>query len=348
MFESRISEMADCRVTQLAPTWDCKLPLNVNDSDLRPEMTEPPLVQAKITDSVFAVLRSELADFIRNTQFHLSFTNPALKSVARKLPKDGHLDYLENMAEENYLQYCDSGNPLHYMTIWTTRAYIARCRLFENYSRSPTPPMNTSEYETDAALAHALKMLECDTRVLNAPFAKGYQWLRQLYFPFVAYVHIVKDVAKRPFNDRTSEAWEVMSDNYDARFRVLPLVDNAIFRMFTRVILQGYSAYEHAVGKRGEQAAVPRIVSNIRQTHKKIAEMGQSSDAEQENGVMDMRIDDFLMPMPMNLNDHGLANGMIGNQVPDFRTFPNALSSSTMPTDMDHLSWDPMGWGLGQ
>lgn len=343
MFESRMAEMADCRVTLLAPTWDCKLPLNVNDSDLRPEMTEPPLVEAKMTDSVFAVVRSELADFIRNTQFHLYFTNPALKPIAKKLPQDGHLDTLEITVEKNYLQYCDSGNPLHYMTIWTTRAYLARCRLFENYSRSPIPPANPSEDDVDAALTHALRMLECDTKVLNAPFTKGYQWLRQLYFPFVAYVHITKDVAKRPFSNRTDQAWEVMSDNYDARFHVLPLVDNPIFRMFTRVILQSYGVYEQALNEAGKHVVVPRIISSIRQALKSIAAMGENSDVEQASDVIEMRVDDFLMPM--SLNDNSFANSIYGQQVSDFGIFPNATSSGTLP--LEYLSWDPMSWGLG-
>jgi hypothetical protein len=32
LFDSRISEMANDRTTTLIPTWDCRIPLNVNDS----------------------------------------------------------------------------------------------------------------------------------------------------------------------------------------------------------------------------------------------------------------------------------------------------------------------------
>ncbi|KAF1363463.1 hypothetical protein EJ07DRAFT_152273 [Lizonia empirigonia] len=42
VYDSRISEMSDYKTTQLVPTWDCKIPVNVNDFDLRPEMTTRP------------------------------------------------------------------------------------------------------------------------------------------------------------------------------------------------------------------------------------------------------------------------------------------------------------------
>ncbi|KAH8688779.1 hypothetical protein BGW36DRAFT_392158 [Talaromyces proteolyticus] len=43
--------------------WDCRVPLSLNDSDLRPEMKEPPNVQRTPTDALFIVVRSELGDF---------------------------------------------------------------------------------------------------------------------------------------------------------------------------------------------------------------------------------------------------------------------------------------------
>jgi len=43
-FDSRMCEMADHKATILNPTWDCQLPLNVNDSDLRPAAKALPKV----------------------------------------------------------------------------------------------------------------------------------------------------------------------------------------------------------------------------------------------------------------------------------------------------------------
>ena len=85
LFDTRIGEVASSKTTTLDPTWDCKIPLNVNDSDLRPEMKDPPANQANPTEALFAVVRSELGEFIRHSVFHLDFSSPALKPIAKNL-----------------------------------------------------------------------------------------------------------------------------------------------------------------------------------------------------------------------------------------------------------------------
>jgi hypothetical protein len=54
IFDSRIGELAACNAVALTPTWDCELPLNTNDTDLRPEMKETPDAQEKPSDAIFA------------------------------------------------------------------------------------------------------------------------------------------------------------------------------------------------------------------------------------------------------------------------------------------------------
>ena len=55
LFDYRISQMSNSNSTTLDPTWDCKIPLNVNDSDLRPEMKGPPAFQGKSTEALLYV-----------------------------------------------------------------------------------------------------------------------------------------------------------------------------------------------------------------------------------------------------------------------------------------------------
>ena len=138
LFDARISEMTNYKTTKLTPTWDCKIPLNVNDSDLRPEMKEPPEAVGKSTEAIFAVVRGELGEFVRNTMFYLDFTAPALKPIAKDvqngpIPEGGELVTLDKMIEDRYLKSCDPENPLHFMTIWTARAFLAKYRLMEHH-----------------------------------------------------------------------------------------------------------------------------------------------------------------------------------------------------------------------
>lgn len=321
LFDTRICEMADWKTAMLVPTWDCRTPLNLNDFDLRPEMKDPPAVQEKSSEALFAVVRSEMGNFVRHTAFHLDFVNPALKAVAKDV-EDGHIPggdelvTLEKMIENNHLKFCNPENPLHFMTIWTARGYLAKNRLLEHYSRFPRSSVQQTDVQRNAALSHALIILQCDTNLMSSPLTKGYLWFVHSYFPFSAYIHIVQDLRMRPVSDKTEQCWEIMNDNYQAHFTSLAKEDNPLYKVFTKLILQAWGARE-VVFRQSDQAGKPlvppRIVSDIKQ---KVAKA--TPDA---HDCFDMNTD-FSMPMPYH--------NMPGQAALDF--------------DFNNLEWTPMDW----
>ncbi|GFF30069.1 fungal specific transcription factor, putative [Aspergillus udagawae] len=90
IFDHRMCEMSDYKVTTLTPTWDCRIPLNVNDFEIRPNTNSWTPNSEKPTEALFAVVRSELADIIRHTTYHITFVNPVLAAVA-KAKDPGHM-----------------------------------------------------------------------------------------------------------------------------------------------------------------------------------------------------------------------------------------------------------------
>jgi Fungal specific transcription factor domain len=359
LFDTRISEIANSKTTTLDPTWDCKIPLNVNDSDLRPEMKGPPAIQGKSTEALFAVVRSELGEFIRHTVFHLDFTNPALKPIAKHLhagpaPEGGELVKLEEMIEDQYLKSCDQENPIHFMTIWTTRAYLAKCRLLEHHSRYSSSSVRRTEAQRDAATSYALRMLECDTKIMTSPLTKGFLWLNHFYFPFPAYIQIVQDLRRRPISEQARQAWEVMSDNYEAWFDSQFRDDGPFFQIFTKIVLQAWEACEAASKQLGETLTPPRIVSSIRHTLAQKARHARNTDAERPNIIMGMGIDEFPMSMPMPI---GFANQSLPYSVgmPDGyavmrpEIYSGIPGQAPLDAHMNQLDWTVLGgrpgWG---
>jgi hypothetical protein len=358
LFDSRIGELAGSRATTLAPTWDCRIPLNMNDYDLRKEMKEPAIVHGTSTEALFAVVRAELGEYIRHTMFHLDFTGPALKPVAKAVqngpvPNGGELVALENMIENKYLKFCDSEIPLHFMTIWTTRGYLSRCRLMEHYSKFSGSSVQT-DVQSDAAISHALSMLDSDTKVINSSLTKGYRWLVHMYFPFVAYIHITQDLRRRPVSIRTKEAWQVMSDNYNARFGVLNgkglSIDSPIFQLFAKIVLNAWDAREAAFLDSKETLVLPEIVSSIKhKVAQSKSQHGQNLDTEQYSGGMGLGTDDFLTLMPVDFGTHSLFYRMEGhNGCAAAGSGTHASFSGQDPPDIDmnQLDWAAMDWSL--
>ncbi|PON20298.1 hypothetical protein TGAM01_v210849 [Trichoderma gamsii] len=148
LFDTRICELIDTKKTALTPMWDCRIPLNVNESELRTGLREIPRTQTRISDSIFVVVRGVIADFIRHSPFYFKFTNPAMNAATRtastKSDVDGgEVDAFKKELEENYLQLCNPEIPLQFMTIWTARGSIARYRMIERFSTLNGPVGDT-------------------------------------------------------------------------------------------------------------------------------------------------------------------------------------------------------------
>ncbi|CRG86132.1 Outward-rectifier potassium channel TOK1 [Talaromyces islandicus] len=354
LFDSRVNELADFKTTVLTPTWDCKIPLNVSDSELLPNMKELPRVQRSSTDALFAVVRSELGDFLRHTTFYLGFTNPALRPLAKyansdAIPADSDLDNLEQRIEDEYLRFCDPENPLHFMTIWMTRGWLAKYRVIEYHSRySSTTPQ--AESQKHAAVSYALKMLECDAKIATSPLTKGFTWLMQLYFPFPAYILVVQYLKRQPICDQADYAWKIMSDNYDAHFSA-PVGDKHIplFKLFSNVILQAWGARETAITKCSEPLAIPKIVLAIKRILAQTEQSAPNPEPEQQHTDTDMGVDDFPIPMPMGFGNHNRQYSM-GGQDDYIPTGPEMYSNMSglnlLDFDPSQLDWPAVDWGM--
>ena len=356
LFDTRISEIANSKTVTLDPTWDCKIPLNVNDSDLRPEMKQLPAIQVNSTEALFAVVRSEMGDFVRHAVFHLDFTSPALKPIAKHLvsgsaPEGGEVVKLEEMIEDQYLKTCDQENPIHFVTVWTTRAYLAKCRLLEHHSRFSSSPVRQTEAQRNSATSHALRMLECDTKIMTSPLIKGFLWLNRLHFPFPAYIQIVQDLRMRPFSEQARQSWEIMNDNYEAWFGSHLKDDSPWFQLFAKMILQAWEAYEAVSSKQsGETPTLPKIVSSIRQKLATVARHAQNTSTEQPNMFMDIGVNEF--PMPIRFANESLPYSM-GMQDAYAMMKPEIYSDmpeqAPLDAHMSQLDWTALGgdpgWG---
>lgn len=354
-FDTRMAELGNSRIVTLDPTWDCKVPLNVSDADLRPEMKLPPTPRKEPTDAIFAVVRSKLGDHIRHTSFHLDFANPALVPIAKYgFPSADHLVKLEQSIEDDYLGSCDQENPLHFMVIWTIRGQLSKYQLMVHNVRSSNSPVQTNEVDYDAATCSAIRFLECNTKMMASPMIKGFVWLNQMYFPFPGYYQIAQDLKRRPSFEHAQKAWDAASDNWDAWFNVHIGSDSPIFLLLPKIILQAWEAYEASPQQPGQTLKTPRIVLSIKQTLARIAENERNKDAGLVNSSTDLGASGgpLSMPTPAAFANHTLPFG-IETQESHLWTAPGMCSttdpSAQLPFDtyMNSMDWTMFGGQSG-
>lgn len=349
LFDTRIGEMAGSNTAMLTPAWDCRPPVKLNDFDLQPEMKDLPMVQENSSEALFAVMRSEIGDFVRHSAFHLDFVCPALKATAKDVqgghvPESGELVALEKMIEDKHLKFCNPENPLHFMTIWTARSYLAKNRLLQYYSRFPRASVQQTDVQRDAAILHALSMLECDTNLMTSPLTKGYLWFVQFYYPFPAFIHIVQDLRMRPVSEHAERSWEIMSDNYEARFACPGQDDVPLFKVFTKIILEAWEAREVVFRQSEKPLVPPRIVSNAKQKVVQMTQDAHDARIKGPNDVFGMNTD-FPMSVPVDSGCHSQfygmgAQGYGGSEWP----YHNMPGQAALDVDSNDLSWIPMDW----
>lgn len=350
-FDGRICEMSDCKVGALTPTWDCKIPLNVNDFDLQPDMKTAPLVHEKPTEAVFAVVRSELDEFIRHSEYYLDFTCPALKAIVKSrqpstVPDSGRLTALEEKIGEKYLRFCNPENPLHLLTIVWTRGFIARHRLLQHWSIHSRSFEQLTDAQRDTALSYALCMLECDTKLKTSPLVKGLSWITDFYFPFPAFVHIIQDLNRRPNGKQAGKAWIVLSDAYEARFALKERDDNPFIIIFSKILLHAWEAREAVLREQGMPLELPEIVSKVRHRVAMLSSNCRNSNLGEVSGAASTNSDNCSMPTPSDSSSFGMpySTGGQDSAYSSLSGYNNLFGQATMDVDMSQLDWTALDW----
>ncbi|KAL6918984.1 hypothetical protein FSST1_003010 [Fusarium sambucinum] len=340
LFDSRFSALGDHKPTTLVPSWDCALPINVSDSELREETKTPPKVQDQATEAIFAIVRGEIGEFYRNSPFYLAFTNPVMKPLAKKLPPGGDVT-LEKTIEDKYLRFCDPDNRVHFMAMWTARSNVMNCRLMNDYLTYLDTSTGYTPERQEAAVLCALNWLEYDTKLSSSPLTKNFRWFLQLHFPFPAYIRVIQHLKGQPFSDQTERAWKVMHENYSARAAPDANIPAPVFRPFTNIVLYAWETVKKAHEKAGKETTTPEIVDFI---NEKIADMSLNNEKNKDQCQGAMDTDDISMQIPMGFGDPSTMFNMGGQNFGDM-SGPYMADPASLTVDISQMNWGSMGWG---
>ncbi|KAI1329212.1 hypothetical protein F5Y16DRAFT_367028 [Xylariaceae sp. FL0255] len=309
-FDSRVSEIADQKPATLGTSWDCRIPLNVNDVELGLEMASSAVSRTSPTETLFVVVRGMLSDFTRSNTITFSFNSPELRHIMsspQPAVMEKELAALEKTIENQYLQHCDANNSLHFMTIFFAREQLAKYWLVANFLRHASEDNieETSE-QRDAALLHAIEILHCNTKLMTSPLSRGFMWFTCMNFPFSAYIHILQELRHRPLCTLAKRAWETMTDDYDARFSVVSPGDGRLFDTVSKYVLRAWSDIEKKLLENGKPCFEPRMVSDIKSKCRQgSATKSATTGTPMEGAPASMRgFDAASHPMSFDLFDH--------------------------------------------
>ncbi|PGH16990.1 hypothetical protein AJ79_01374 [Helicocarpus griseus UAMH5409] len=192
-------------------SFNTKLPLNINDASLHPDMSEPPQSQPGRTEMLLSLVMFEVTAFSRRIMFSDKFcrTNSyAILSPAQKLKA---VDLLRGRIEKQYLSHCDKKIPFDFITATAGRLIFAKLKIAAVKPKSNQDrrvPMSVSNRNSCIQLlqhAHVLRQYE-----------KGKQWLWpfQTCVEWDALAYLLLDLCVYPSGSEKGVAWKAVDETF--------------------------------------------------------------------------------------------------------------------------------------
>lgn len=194
---------ADALVHELM--YDTRLPLNVNDEDLSPDMQDPPTERVGCTDMTFCLVRTEISVSLRRASQSCRFRRDYRPTLQER---EYLIQVVNQRVEERYTKYCDTSDP--YQWTCATIARLTLAKLWVEVQLPLTrqdPAANLSQETRDRLLRTSIEVIEFAYSLENNPRTSQWGWIFQSHKQWHAVAIILAELCVRPISPMTDRGW---------------------------------------------------------------------------------------------------------------------------------------------
>ena len=222
ILDTRASEDHGCDPTIIEQAFDTKMPMNINDVDIMPDMKEFPPERQGCTDMSFCLIRFEVANTFRRINYippgppracNEFFSNVTLQD------KEKWITECHQRLEERYLKHCDMSVPLFWVTATVARLMMSKMWLmvyhpFQRQDGGASLPSETKEklFITSLENIEYSLLLETESRTMK------WGWLFKTYMQWHALAFILSELCERTTGDLVERAWSAVEKTRDGRW----------------------------------------------------------------------------------------------------------------------------------
>ncbi|KAI0839339.1 fungal-specific transcription factor domain-containing protein [Hypoxylon sp. FL0890] len=227
ILDLRSAEDQGTELTIAERTFDTQFPLNINDADITPEMTEFPEEKIGPTDMTFCLIRYEICALSRKIHFATNGMAPC-SSRSTEAERDEMLLACYERIEKKYLKSCGDKDTdvLHWVAAMIARLIIAKMSLIIYQPML----LHSTGQELNKDIRHRLFMASLEvveyTKVLNSePKCRQWRWLFQTYAQWHAVAYLLLETCRLPWTASLERAWIVLNATFqtpDAAERAKP------------------------------------------------------------------------------------------------------------------------------
>ncbi|KAH7067146.1 fungal-specific transcription factor domain-containing protein [Paraphoma chrysanthemicola] len=213
ILDARSSEDHGCDPTIVEAQFDTKMPLNVNDSDLHPDMTDFPEERQGFTDMTFCLLRFEVANIFRRMLYvppgpdrcNVFFAGLTIEQ------KEKWITECHQRMEEKYLANMDMTVPLCWVTATISRLIMSKMWLIVYHPHQRKDGGATLPQETkDKLFITSLENIEYSMLLETEARTMKWGWLFRTYVQWHAIAFLLSELCVRTKGEAVERAWRAL------------------------------------------------------------------------------------------------------------------------------------------
>lgn len=261
--DGQTAELCGAGLSVAFPRYDCKRPLNVNDSDLSPNMSTLPSEHDGPTEMIFCGFRYEIGLFSRNVK---ASSDPMEIGVSDRAVEErkNQLDELQVLIERKYLRFCDPSVPLHLFARLMGEATVMALRLVAPYPRRyPQGLSKMPAKERDELFWISMHVLGFYNLSQRTESIRRYLWNVNVQFQWHAFSIIAHELQLRPEDKTTQDAWSQIEELFEYNTDVVFNTNTPLHKAVSRLILKAWSVRQARFRRSNTQLQTPVFIATL-------------------------------------------------------------------------------------
>ena len=261
--DGQTAELCGAGLSIAFPQYDCKRPLNVNDSDLSPNMSALPPEHDGPTEMIFCGFRYEIGLFLRNAKTTCNWMESGLSDRAME-EKKKKLDELRALIERKYLRFCDPSVPLHLFARLMGEATIMALRLVAPYPRRyPQGLVEMSAKERDEVFWISMDVLGLYNLSQRTESIRRFLWNVNVQFQWHAFIILAHELPLRPEDQHTHDAWSKIEELFENNPDVIANANSPLHKAVSRLILKAWSVRQTRLRQNSVPLPTPAFIATL-------------------------------------------------------------------------------------
>ncbi|KAM0230629.1 hypothetical protein ACHAPO_009155 [Fusarium lateritium] len=211
VIDIRASEDQGTEFTINKDSFDTKMPLNINDSDLSPDTRHVPVEREGATDMSLAIAMCELA------HVSMQLMPSSLQSSGPNLDEQAQLlDQYRKKLENGYFRYSiEPDDIINWVGIVVTRLVLSKLTLLVHLpSLFSSPSDHFSDEVRDRLLIAAIEIAEHNHSLNAEARCRQWRWIYQTYTHWYAIVWLLIEISRRQWSSTVERAWVALHSEW--------------------------------------------------------------------------------------------------------------------------------------